>query len=732
MATAQVSGEARPALAAPATLRGQYVAFGALVGFFLVAPFVVYPVFLMKALCFGLFACAFNLLIGYVGLLSFGHAAFLGSAGYATAHAAKAWGLPPELAILFGVAVAAALGLAIGALAIRRQGIYFAMTTLALAQMIYFFSVQAPFTGGEDGIQAVPRGTLFGILDLRQMMTMYWVVLAIFVAGFLIVYRTIHSPMGQVLKAIRDNEPRAISLGYKVDQYKLIAFVLSAALTGLAGGTKALVFQLASLTDVHWGTSGEVVLMTLLGGLGTVYGPVVGALVVISLEQYLAQLGAWVTVVQGAIFVLCVLTFRHGVVGELGRFFRRRVRVMVVVEPPVPQRTVKAAMVNSTSGPLALIGLAGIEGARVAVAELNGAGGVLGCKVDLIVRDDAGQPAVGARETRDAIVNDEVAMVLGPTSSAVLLAMSEVAREHKTVLLSHTANTERAFVERGHRYVFSVVPNTFMEGSAIALHMATAPYRRYLIIGPDYELGHTQADAFERRLRAERPDVEIVGRIWPKLGESDFAASIGAVLAARPDAVYSNLFGADLAAFTRQARRHDLFAKVPFVGLYDVEALQALGPDAVEDLIAYERGPFHVIRRLAPSPRFEEFIHRYGAATNKYPSAWAINAYDAVMTWARAVRKANSFDTEPVVDALEGLELDSLRGSGRFIRRIDHQANVGSYIGVVAWDPGFPDFAVWKDATYIAGDRVWRPESEVLAVRAGAPGPARIPTTQPV
>ena len=305
------------------TLRHQAVVFGLMVAAFVVGPFVVYPVFLMKALCFALFACAFNLLIGYAGLLSFGHAAYLGSAGYVTAHAAKVWGWPPELAILLGVATAALLGLAIGALAIRRQGIYFAMITLALAQMLFFFCLQAPFTHGEDGIQAVPRGTLFGFLDLRNTLVMYYVVLAVFLAGFLLIYRTIHSPFGQVLKAVRENEPRALSLGYQADRYKLIAFVLSAALSGLAGGTKAIVFQLASLTDVHWTMSGEVVLMTLLGGLGTVFGPVVGAVIVIGLETYLAQLGAWVTVVQGSIFVLCVLAFRRGVVGELARVIRK-------------------------------------------------------------------------------------------------------------------------------------------------------------------------------------------------------------------------------------------------------------------------------------------------------------------------------------------------------------------------------------------------------------------------
>ena len=301
----------------------QYAAFAAMVAFLLVAPLFIYPVFLMTVLCFALFACAFNLLIGYAGLLSFGHAAFLGGAAYVCGHAAKVWGLPPELSLLAGTGAAALLGLAFGLLAIRRQGIYFAMITLALAQMVYFFALQAPFTGGEDGIQAIPRGRLFGLLDLGRPMTMYFVVLAIFLAGFLLIFRIIHSPFGQVLKAIRENEPRAISLGYRADHYKLIAFVLSAALSGLAGSTKALVSQLASLTDVYWAMSGEVVLMTLIGGLGTIFGPVVGAGVIISLQHYLAQLGAWVTVVQGAIFVVCVLTFRRGIVGELGRRLKR-------------------------------------------------------------------------------------------------------------------------------------------------------------------------------------------------------------------------------------------------------------------------------------------------------------------------------------------------------------------------------------------------------------------------
>src|SRR6266851_1922508 len=297
----------------------------ALIALALVAPFGLYPVFLMKALCFALFACAFNLLIGYVGLLSFGHAAFFGTAGYITAHSAKVWGLPPELAILLGTASSALLGLVFGALAIRRQGIYFAMVTLALAQMVFFYALQAPFTHGEDGIQAVPRGVLFGVIDLNQPLAMYYFVLAIFLIGFFVIHRTIHSPFGQVMKAIRENEPRAISLGYKTDQYKLVAFVLSAALAGLAGGTKSIVFQLASLTDVTWQMSGEVVLMTLLGGLGTVLGPVVGAFIVIAMENYLAQFGSWVTIIQGVIFVACVLTFRRGVVGEIQHLLRRRI-----------------------------------------------------------------------------------------------------------------------------------------------------------------------------------------------------------------------------------------------------------------------------------------------------------------------------------------------------------------------------------------------------------------------
>jgi branched-chain amino acid transport system permease protein len=319
--------DAGPAMPAATRPGGAMVAIGAMAVLLALAPLVgFYPVFLMKALCFALFACAFNLLIGFGGLLSFGHAMFLGTAGYVCAHAAKEWGWPPEAAILVGTGAAAALGVVAGVLAIRRQGIYFAMITLALAQMVYFLYLQTPFTHGEDGIQSVPRGTLLGVLDLRNTLVMYYVVLVIFLVAFLLIYRVIHSPFGQVLKAIRENEPRAISLGYDVDRYKLLAFVLSAALAGLAGATKAIVFQLASLTDVHWTMSGEVVLMTLLGGMGTIFGPVVGAFVIISLENYLAAFGQWVTVITGTIFVVCVLAFRRGIVGELAAWWARRAR----------------------------------------------------------------------------------------------------------------------------------------------------------------------------------------------------------------------------------------------------------------------------------------------------------------------------------------------------------------------------------------------------------------------
>ncbi|MFC0284552.1 branched-chain amino acid ABC transporter permease [Camelimonas abortus] len=290
----------------------------------LVAPFLVYPVFVMKVLCFALFAAAFNLLLGYVGLLSFGHAAFFGGAAYISAHAIKVWGFPPEIAILTGTAFAALMGLVFGYVAIKRQGIYFAMITMALAQMFYFFCLQAPFTGGEDGIQGVPRGKLFGFIDLANPYNIYYFVAAVFLIGFAFLWRVVHSPFGSILKAIRENEQRAISLGYRVSRYKLGAFVISATLAGLAGATKALVFQLASLTDVGFQMSGEVVLMTLLGGIGTLMGPIIGAVLVVSLENYLATSSLPVPVVIGTIFVICVLVFRRGIVGEFNAFMDRK------------------------------------------------------------------------------------------------------------------------------------------------------------------------------------------------------------------------------------------------------------------------------------------------------------------------------------------------------------------------------------------------------------------------
>ncbi|HWP18400.1 MAG TPA: branched-chain amino acid ABC transporter permease [Burkholderiaceae bacterium] len=304
----------------------QRVAWLVVLALLVAAPFLgLYPIFMMKALCFAIFACAFNLLLGYTGLLSFGHAAFLGSASYATGWLVRSAGWPPELGVLAGTVIAALLGLVVGLVAIRRQGIYFAMITLAMAQMVYFICLQAPFTGGEDGLQGVPRGELFGVLPLQNDLVMYFVVLAVFVAVFLFIVRIVHSPYGQVLKAIRENEPRAVSLGYDVDRYKLLAFVLSTTIAGLAGSLKTLALGFATLSDVHWSLSGEVVLMTLLGGMGTFAGPVVGAFTIVGLQNFLAdRVGSWVTVIIGATFVVCVLAFRRGIVGELLAWQKRR------------------------------------------------------------------------------------------------------------------------------------------------------------------------------------------------------------------------------------------------------------------------------------------------------------------------------------------------------------------------------------------------------------------------
>jgi branched-chain amino acid transport system permease protein len=305
-------------------VRDEMIAFAVMTVALVAVPLTgVYPFFVMQGLCFALLACAFNLLIGYGGLLSFGHAMFLGTAGYVTAHALKVWGLPPELGILAGILGAAALSVLTGLIAIRRQGIYFAMITLALSQLLYFVYLQTPFTHGEDGIQGIPQGYLFGLFNMAKPTTLYYVILAGFLFGFLLIYRAINSPFGEVLKAIRENEPRAISLGYKTDHYKLLAYILSGTLAGFAGSLKVFVAQNASLTDVHWTMSGEIVLMTLVGGLGTVFGPVVGAFVIIAMQQYLAGFGQWVTVIQGAIFVICVLTFRRGVIGEIAHYFKR-------------------------------------------------------------------------------------------------------------------------------------------------------------------------------------------------------------------------------------------------------------------------------------------------------------------------------------------------------------------------------------------------------------------------
>jgi len=306
------------------TIHDEMIAFGIMTALLVIVPWTgIYVFFVMQALCFALLACAFNLLIGYSGLLSFGHAMFLGTAGYVSGHALKVWGVPPELGILAGTAAAAGLGVITGVVAIRRQGIYFAMITLALSQLLYFVYLQVPFTHGEDGIQGIPQGYLFGIFNLANPTVLYYTVLAGFLFGFLLIFRTINSPFGEVLKAIRENEPRAISLGYKTDQYKLLAYILSGTLAGFAGSLKVFVAQNASLSDVEVAMSGQIVLMTLVGGLGTVFGPVVGAFIIVATQQYLAGFGQWVTVIQGTIFVVCVLTFRRGIIGEIAHHLKR-------------------------------------------------------------------------------------------------------------------------------------------------------------------------------------------------------------------------------------------------------------------------------------------------------------------------------------------------------------------------------------------------------------------------
>src|ERR1700761_7537252 len=310
--------------ATPRAVRDEMIVFIVMAVMLACVPFTgIYPFFVMQALCFALVACAFNLLIGYGGLLSFGHAMFLGTAGYCSAHALKVWGLPPELGIVVGTASAAVLGVITGYVSIRRQGIYFSMITLALSQLLYFIYLQAPFTHGEDGIQGIPQGHLFGVFDLSKPTVLYYVVVGGFLFGFLVIFRAINSPFGEVLKSIRENEQRAISLGYKTDHYKLLAFILSGTLAGFAGSMKVFVVQNASLSDVEVGMSGLIVLMTLVGGLGTIFGPVIGAFIIVATQQYLAGFGSWVTVIQGSIFVACVLLFRRGIVGEIAHLFRR-------------------------------------------------------------------------------------------------------------------------------------------------------------------------------------------------------------------------------------------------------------------------------------------------------------------------------------------------------------------------------------------------------------------------
>ena len=315
---------AMPAPGAGGVPKGQVVALVLLLAAIALAPQFLYPIFVMKVLCFALFATAFNLMLGFGGLLSFGHAAFFGGAGYAAGHAAKVWGLPPEVAILFAVLVTVILGAVIGFLAIKSSGIYFAMITLAFAQMVYFYTLQTPLTGGEDGLQAIPRNAFLGVIDMDRDRTFYWLVAGVFLLGFGFVYRVVNSPFGEVLAAIRENEPRMISLGYQVNRYKLLCFVISAGVSGMAGGTKALVFHLASLVDVHWTMSGEVVLMTLIGGMGTIFGPLVGAALVVTMQNYLANLGSLVLIIQGLVFIFCVMAFRIGIVGVIAKLFRTR------------------------------------------------------------------------------------------------------------------------------------------------------------------------------------------------------------------------------------------------------------------------------------------------------------------------------------------------------------------------------------------------------------------------
>jgi branched-chain amino acid transport system substrate-binding protein len=385
-----------------------------------------------------------------------------------------------------------------------------------------------------------------------------------------------------------------------------------------------------------------------------------------------------------------------------------------------PAGPIKLGMVTSTSGANALLGQSGVDGAKVAVDELNAAGGVLGRKIELIVRDDQGLTDVGAREVRDLILSQKVDAMFGGVSSGVLLAESPIVKDNKMVFISFIANTERAYWEQGHRYIFSLVPNTQIEGAGVATYTAKLPYKKWVVIGPDYEFGHIQSDAWAAKMKELKSDFVVTKSLFPKLGEKDYTSFITAALAEQPEAVYANIFGADIVAFTKQAKNYGFFDKVKFVGLYDVDSLQALGQDVVTGVIGYERAPYYAIQKLTPSKKLDDFVATYQKQTNKLPSCWAVNGYDAIMAWAKAAKQANSVDSEKVVDALEGLKLDSLRGPNVYIDKFRHQANVGPYIGVIQWDPSIKEFAVFKDPTYVAADTVWRSEADIKAIRQKA------------
>ena len=374
--------------------------------------------------------------------------------------------------------------------------------------------------------------------------------------------------------------------------------------------------------------------------------------------------------------------------------------------------TVKLGMATDLSGSAALLGVAGVNGVTLAVEDLNAAGGVLGKKIELIVRNTEGRPEAGTREVRDLIQREKVAALMGPVSSAVGLAESAVAKENKVPIFLHTSNTERLTVDLGHPYVFSVVPNTGIEGRAQAIDMAKLPYKTYYIIGPDYEFGHLQANAFKEKMKELRPDVQFVGEQWPKLGETNYQSFITAILAAKPEAVYSNLWGGDLVGFTKQAKGYGFFEKTFFTALYDVEVLSTLGSDTPNGVRGFSRAPFYAIDNPKIAPWVEKYRNRFGI----YPSDWPIMAYDAVNLWAAGVKKANTFEADAVVKALEGYKFDSLRGPLN-IRAADHQGDVASYMGEVGSTDKYP-FPIYKSVRAVAGDKAWMPEGDIAKLRA--------------